>query len=102
MDAVKTPHRVVPLSESPVAKMMAERRHADIDRREKATPPIVPRADPPTQMSEVPPGIAPIRAIPTRRPGVGQPSHLPMDTVGEKQLPVDAEVLNPDGDPAST
>lgn len=34
--------------------------------QQEGPPPVVPRADPPTTMAEVPPGIAEVRAAPAR------------------------------------
>lgn len=50
----------------PREKMVARRKLIK-DEQETATAPIVPLADPPTTMAEVPPGIARVTAAPARK-----------------------------------
>lgn len=83
-----------PLGKTP-GEIMADRRKVAVEEQRNATPPVVPLANPPTTMAEVPPGIAPIRAVPARKPGdhPAKINEVPKDTVGETtaEVPRDRE-----------
>lgn len=83
----------VPTADNPTT-IMADRRKAAQAAQRSATPPIVPRANPPTTMAEVPPGIAPFRAVPARTlDDGGSATHVPKDSTGEIRVPVEKPSL---------